>query len=529
MSSSAEVVTAPDGAHRGRHPGLALAVIAGAQLMIVLDATIVNIALPHMKTALGFSDTSLSWVLNAYTLTFGGLLLLGGRAGDILGRRRVFIFGVSLFSVASLIGGFAQSSGWLLAARALQGVGGAIASPTALSLITSNFAEGKERNRAFGVFAAVSGSGAAIGLLLGGMLTQWASWRWVLFVNVPIGVLLVALVPLFVAESERRPGKFDLSGAITSTLGMTALVYGFIHASEKGWSTDVTIGAFVAAVVLLTYFAISESRHSQPIMPMRLFADRNRTSGYVVMLAFSAGMFGMFFFLTQFVQNVLGYSPLRAGLAFLPISLVIGVSAQISSRQLGKIGPKPFMVAGAALSTIGLYWLAQLDQHSGYPSLLFPMLLFGFGMGFIFVPLTVIAVANVRHEDSGAASAMLNVTQQVGGSLGLSILVTFFSSAQRHEQKVQQGSDVMRDFLAKLNPAQLTQFKAGKIPPPPEIVHQVLAHGISSALTVAVVFGAVGLLLTFLVQNIRTPPDVVPGAPAEDDAMSDESAAPVAG
>lgn len=514
MSSVTADRPSPAGAGHRRRPGLALAVIAGAQLMIVLDATIVNIALPKMQTALGFSDTGLSWVLNAYTLTFGGLLLLGGRAGDILGRRRVFMFGIGLFTVASLTGGFAQSSGWLLAARAVQGIGGAIASPTALSLITSNFAEGQERNRAFGVFAAVSGSGAAIGLLLGGMLTQWLSWRWVLFVNAPIGLLLILLVPLFIDESERRPGRFDISGALTSTLGMTALVYGFIHASESSWGDTWTIASFVAAVVLLAYFAVNERQHAQPIMPMRLFADRNRASGYLVMTAFAGGMIGMFFFLTQFVQNVLDYSPLRAGLAFVPISLVIGVSAQISSQLMLRTGPKPFMISGAALATGGLFWLSLVNQHTSYPSLLFPMLLFGFGMGFIFVPLTMIAVAGVRSEDTGAASAMLNVTQQVGGSLGLSILVTFFSAASKDKQKHLAGSDEMRRFLAKLNPAQLTQFKDGKLSPPATIVHQVLAHGISRAFVVAVVFGALGLALSFLIRNIKAPPAAASGGDA---------------
>src|SRR5919199_2299842 len=270
----------PLAAPRGHHPGLALAIIAASQLMVVLDATIVNIALPQMQQALHFSTTSLSWVLNAYTLTFGGLLLLGGRAGDILGRRRVFITGILLFSLASLLGGFATSSAWLLAARALQGVGGAIASPTALALITTNFAEGPERNRAFGVFAAVSGSGAAVGLLAGGMLTSWLSWRWVLFVNVPIGVLIALLAPLYINESERHPGRFDLAGAFTSTTGMLALVYGFIRAAQQGWSDNLTIGSFVAAVVLLAAFVAIERRTRQPITPLHMFTDRNRAGSY---------------------------------------------------------------------------------------------------------------------------------------------------------------------------------------------------------------------------------------------------------
>src|SRR6266536_2766929 len=416
MTVSQSVRSRPPGAaRRGVHPALTLTVIAGAQLMVVLDATIVNIALPHIQSALHFSTTSLSWVLNAYTLTFGGLLLLGGRAGDILGRRRVFITGILLFSLASLLGGLATSSAWLLAARALQGVGAAIASPTALALITTNFPEGPARNRAFGVFAAVSGSGAAVGLLAGGMLTSWLSWRWVLFVNVPIGVLIALAAPLYIAESERQPGRFDLAGALTSTAGMTALVYGFIRAAQQGWSDSVTIVSFVAAVVLLSAFLLIESRTRQPITPLHMFRNRNRWGSYVVMLGLAAALFGMFFFLTLFVQEVLGYSPLKAGLAFLPVSGVIIVTAQVVARLVPTVGAKRLMIAGSLFATGGLAWLSRLTVGSGYldgllgPMLLGPMLLFGLGMGFLFVPLTLTAVSGVRREESGAASSLLNV------------------------------------------------------------------------------------------------------------------------
>jgi MFS family permease len=266
----------PGAARREGHPGIALTVIAACQLMVVLDATIVNIALPHIQDALKFSTTDLTWVVSAYTLTFGGLLLLGARAGDILGRRRVFIVGILLFSIASLLGGLAQEPWQLLAARALQGVGGAIASPTSLALITTTFPEGPERNRAFGVFAAVSAGGGAIGLLAGGMLTDWLNWRWVLFVNVPIGLLIAALTPLYISESERHPGRFDLVGALTSTAGMASLVYGFIRASEDGWRDELTLGSFGAAVVLLLAFVLTEMRAKEPITPLKMFADRNR-------------------------------------------------------------------------------------------------------------------------------------------------------------------------------------------------------------------------------------------------------------
>ncbi len=491
-TTTAALAPAAGAARRGHHPGVALAVITGAQLMVVLDATIVNIALPHVQSALHFSTTSLSWVLNAYTLTFGGLLLLGGRAGDILGRRRVFIFGILLFTLASFLGGLATSSTWLLAARALQGVGGAIASPTALSLITTNFAEGAERNRAFGVFAAVSGSGAAIGLLAGGMLTSWLSWRWVLFVNIPIGLLIAAAAPLYVNESERYPGRFDVAGALTSTGGMTALVYGFIRAAQDGWSDAWTIAAFLAAAVLLAGFVAIERSVPQPIMPLHMFRNRNRAGSYVVMLCLAAALFSMFFFLTLFVQNILGYSPLRSGFAFLPVSAMIVVTAQLASRQLLKRGPKFFMVIGGILATAGLGWLSQLSASSGYVGgILGPMLLFSGGMGFLFVPLTITAVSGVDPHESGAASGLLNVMQQVGGSLGLSILVTIFGTASRNESAHQ-----IKAFLADATPQMKQAFAQGKLKPPPEVAHQVLAHGISSAFTMGVVFAALSLIVS---------------------------------
>jgi len=500
-------------ARRGHHPGWALAVIAGAQLMVVLDATIVNIALPKIQSALGFSTTDLSWVLNAYTLTFGGLLLLGGRAGDILGRRRVFIFGILLFVFASFLGGLATTSGWLLAARALQGVGGAIASPTALSLITTNFAEGAERNRAFGVFAAVSGSGAAIGLLAGGMLTSWLSWRWVLFVNIPIGIVIAILAPMFVNESERHPGRFDIGGALTSTAGMSLLVYGFIRAASDGWRDSYTVGSFVAAVVLLGLFVVIERRHLQPVVPLHLFRDRNRTGSYVVMLFLSAALFSMFFFLTLFVQDVLHYSPLRAGFAFLPVSAAIVVAAQISSRQLLRVGPKPFMVLGAVLATAGLAWLSQLSTESSYlGGILGPMLIFSVGMGFLFVPLTVVAVSGVADADSGAASGMLNVTQQVGGSLGLSVLVTVFGTASRNESHHQVPA-----FLSSATAQMRQAFGAGKLPLPEAFQNRILAHGIAAAFEVGVIFAAVALLVSVMAISKKASDvdaSAVPGAGA---------------
>jgi EmrB/QacA subfamily drug resistance transporter len=489
---------APGAPRRGHHPGIALAVIAASQLMVVLDATIVNIALPHIREALNFSTTSLSWVLNAYTLTFGGFLLLGGRAGDVLGRRRVFIAGILLFSLASLLGGLATSSGWLLAARALQGVGAAIASPTALALITTNFAEGPQRNRAFGVFAAVSGSGAAIGLLAGGMLTSWLSWRWVLFVNVPIGILLAMLAPLYITESERQPGRFDISGALTSTAGMAALVYGFIRSAQEGWSDAWTIASFAAAAVLLASFFLIERRTRQPITPLHLFRDRDRAGSYVIMLALAAALFGMFFFLTLFVQDVLGYSPLKAGFAFLPVTVALIVTAQVAARTLPRLGPKPLMTAGAVLAVIGLAWVSQISVSSGYvDGILGPMLIFGLGMGLLFVPLTIVAVSGVAPRESGAASSLLNVMQQVGGALGLSILVTVFGTASRNEAT----SQVAR-FFADATPQLRAQFaQTGQLPAP--YAANILAHGISTAFLLAVAFAVLALAVSVVVVRAR--------------------------
>lgn len=487
-----------DGRVRGSGNGLALFVIASCQLMVVLDITIVNIALPHIQTALGFSTESLSWVVNAYTLTFGGLLLLGGRAGDILGRKRVFIFGILLFGLASLLGGLAQNEGQLMAARALQGVGAAIASPTALALITTTFREGPARNRAFGVFAAVSAGGGAIGLLAGGVLVEWLDWRWVLFVNVPIAVAIAVMAARVIRESERHPGHFDLAGALLSTLGMVALVYGFIRASQEGWTDPVTLGSFGAAVVLLLLFFLNERRSPQPITPLHMFADRNRAGSYGIMLFLACAMFGMFFFLTLFVQNVLGFSPIQAGLAFLPVSAVIAVGAGITSQLLPRVGPKPFMVAGALCSGAGLAWLTQTDVHSTYlGSILGPVLVFSLGMGMQFVSLTLMALSNVADRESGAASGLLNTTQQVGGSLGLSILVTVFGTASRNE-----AHDQVPVFLSQANPAQKALFlRTGQLPDP--WGDQVLTSGVSAAFIVAACFALVAALIALFVIQVR--------------------------
>jgi len=489
---------APKKSRGGDGKGIALFVIASCQLMVVLDITIVNIALPHIQSALDFSTTSLSWVVNAYTLTFGGLLLLGGRAGDILGRRRVFIFGVLLFGLASLLGGFAQESWQLLAARALQGVGGAIASPTSLSLITTTFEEGPERNRAFGVFAGVSAGGGAIGLLAGGVLVEWLDWRWVFFVNVPIALLIAFLTPRHVKESERHPGHFDILGALTSTLGMVALVYGFIRAAQEGWRDAYTLASFAAAVVLLVAFVFIERRSRQPITPLHMFADRNRAGTYAIMLCLAAAIFGMFFFLTLFVQTVLDFSPLQAGLAFLPVSAVIAVLAGVTSQFLPKLGPKPFMVMGSLCLAAGLSWLTLTDVHSTYAgSILGPMLVLSAGMGMMFVSLTLMALSGVESHEAGAASGLLNTTQQVGGSLGLSILVTVFGTASRNE-----AADQIPLFLSQAGPLEKARFaKTGQLPRPWSDL--VLTSGVSAGFIVAAAFAILSAVIAVVVIKVR--------------------------
>ncbi|HEV7755885.1 MAG TPA: MFS transporter [Mycobacteriales bacterium] len=429
-----------DNGHGHRHLGLALIVISVAQLMVVLDSTIVNIALPHIKTDLHFSDVGLSWVVNAYTLAFGGLLLLGGRAGDLLGRRKVFVAGVAVFTVASLIGGLVTNPTGMIFARVLQGVGAAIASPTALSLITTTFPAGAARNRAMGIYAAMSGAGAAIGLILGGALTEW-SWRWTFFINVPIGLAVVLLAPRVLGESMPQRGAFDLPGAVTATGGLVSLVYGLNHAASDGWADPVTVTTVAAGLVLLVLFLVIEARSRHALMPMRILADRSRAVTYVAMLATGAALFAMFYFLSLYVQGPMGLGPLEAGFAFLPFSVGIVAAAQLASYLITRTDPRWIAGAGGLLSAAGMLWLSGLEVDSGYVTgLLPPMLVLSVGLGLTFVPLTLTAVYGVDRHDAGVASAVLNTTQQVGGALGLAALSTVASSAATHRaQELARG------------------------------------------------------------------------------------------
>jgi EmrB/QacA subfamily drug resistance transporter len=427
------VPTPTDHDHGHRHLGIALAIITTAQLMIVLDASVVNIALPSIQADLGISRANLSWVINAYVLAFGGLLLLGGRVGDLLGRRRVFMFGIALFTVASFLGGIAQSEALLLAARALQGVGAAIASPTALALITTTFPAGPPRNRAMAVYAAMSGMGAAIGLIVGGSLTE-VSWRWTLFINIPIGIVLIMLVPRYLGESPRQHGEFDFIGAAVGTGGLVSLVYGLTHAAQHEWTSPTTIATLTIGVVLLVAFVVIESRREHPLLPIRILADRTRAVSFVAMLLTGAGMFAMFYFISLFVQQVLGYSPLKAGVAFLPFTAGIIISAQTASALASRVDPRWIAGAGALISSVGLWGYTMLDVDSTYAADLLPWILVqSFGMGLVFVPLTLTAVSRIAREDSGVGSAVLNTTQQVGGAVGLATLGTVWVQATQNK------------------------------------------------------------------------------------------------
>jgi EmrB/QacA subfamily drug resistance transporter len=421
---------APIHAARSRHLGLALAVIATAQLMVTLDASIVNVALPKIQLALGFSGSGLEWVVNAYTLVFGGLLLLGGRAGDLLGRRKVFIAGVLIFAGASLLGGLAPDQTWLLLARAIQGVGAAMAAPTALALIAVTFPEGPPRNRAMGVYAAVSVAGVAIGLIAGGLLVTSLNWRWVFFVNVPIGIVLAFAAAALLPESERIRGHFDLGGAITATLGISALVYGLTKAATtqdgvSHWTDTNVVLSLVGAIVLLASFVVIELRSQHPLLPFRILRHRARTGAYLVSLCMGTAMFGMFFFLTIFIHSVWGYSALKTGVSYLPIVAMIMVGSGIASQAMGRVGARPLMIFGSVTAAAGLFWLSLLNAHSSYVGgMLGPMMLIASGLGFLFVPGTLVALTDIDEHDAGVASSLLNVGQQVGGAIGLALLGT---------------------------------------------------------------------------------------------------------
>src|SRR5215472_1564975 len=413
---------------RSRHLGLALVVISMAQLMLVLDELIVNTALPHIQQALHFSGTGLEWVVTGYAVTFGGLLMLGGRAGDILGRRRMFSAGILFFTLASLLGGFATHSWLLITARVLQGAGAAVAAPAGLSLIAVTFPEGKLRTRALGMYAAMTGLGGGVGVVAGGLLTTYASWRWVFFVNVPIGLLLAFGARFAIPESRRYPRRWDLPGAVTGTTGLGLLIYGLTRAATgpdgvSHWGDTATVVALAGAAAAIAAFVVIEARSKQPLLPLWIFASRNRAGVYLILLCLASTFFGMFFFLTLFTQVVWGYSALRGGLAYLPFVAGFIVVAGVCSQLVPRFGARVPMTIGAFLAPAGMFWLSRVHQHSQYlTGICLPLLVFAACAGLIFVPLTMILVAGISDEHAGIASSMFNAGQQVGGAVGLAVI-----------------------------------------------------------------------------------------------------------
>ncbi|MES2877059.1 MAG: MFS transporter [Pseudomonadota bacterium] len=428
--------------------GAVLAIIMASYLMIVIDISIVITGLPKIKDALGFSPASLSWVQNAYTLAFGGFLLLGARAGDLLGRRRMFISGLGLFTFASLAIGMAPSPSWLLAFRAVQGVGAAILAPSTLALIALYFPEGTERTRALSYYAAAAGIGATLGLVLGGLFADLLSWRAGFFINLPIGIALMLAAQRLFAETPKHSGQFDVAGALSSTLGMSSLVFGIVHSAEQGWAHPLTAWSIGVGMALMLLFVLIERRVKQPVLPLRLFASKERCGAYVARMLFLGGMVGFWFFATQFLQGVLGYRPLEAGLAFLPATLPQLIVALTVPMLVHKFGNTNLLVGGLAFCIAGLAWLGQATAHTSYlTGIALPMILLGIGQGAVLGPLTVAAVTGVAAEDSGAASGLVNVAHQLGGSLGLGVLVVVFTAAS---SSIVNGPEVLAHRIASV-------------------------------------------------------------------------------
>ncbi|HEY2636579.1 MAG TPA: MFS transporter [Solirubrobacteraceae bacterium] len=450
----------------------ALVILAAAQFMVVLDASIVNVALPSIQTSLHVSQENLQWVVNAYVLAFGGFLMLGGRAADLLGRRRVFIAGMVVFAAASLAGGLATSEGWLIVARGVQGLGAAIVSPAALAIVTVTFTEGSERNKALGIWGALAGAGGAAGVLLGGILTSGLGWEWVLFVNVPIGLIVAALAPRYVRESrlEARGESIDVAGALLVTGGLVALVYALVDANSAGWGSFQTIGLLALGVALLVAFVVTELRSRHPIMPLGIFRNRNVASANAVALLVGASLFSMFFFISLYMQQVLGYSALKAGLSYLPLALAIMASAGAAAQLVNRVGPKVVLATGMVLVAVGLLLFTQVSAGGTFAGdILAPSIIVAFGLGFSFVPLMITAVAGVGEAEAGLASGLINTAQQIGGALGLAILSTVATS---------RTSDAIATGATKVD---------------------ALTEGFQSAFAVGAGFAIVGIVLAVLV------------------------------
>ncbi|MBV9046631.1 MAG: MFS transporter [Solirubrobacterales bacterium] len=419
-------------AQQDKHLTATLLLSCLAQFMVILDVSVVNVALPSIRNALHFSEQDLQWVVNAYTVTFAGFMLLGGRAADLIGRRAVFVSGLVLFGVASLAGGLAQDQTTLIAARAVQGLGGAIVAPASLSILTATFEEGAPRNRAVGIWGAMGGAGGAAGVLLGGILTDLLSWRWILFINVPIGLIAALLAQRYIAEGRNRERArgFDLTGALTATAGLSLLVLGIVRTDVTGWGSTSTIGIMVLGLLLVLAFVAIEGRFARaPLMPLRIFSSRTLSASNLVMFLVGAAVFGMWFFVSLYVQQVLGYTPIQAGLSFLPMTLCIVVGSALASRGVSRLGAKPLLVIGLLAQTAGLLLFTDISDHGTYlGDILAPSLLVAVGIGLTLVPVTISAVAGVARSEAGLASGLVNTSRLVGGALGLAILAAIATS-----------------------------------------------------------------------------------------------------
>jgi EmrB/QacA subfamily drug resistance transporter len=473
-----------------RRRWIALILLCAAQFVVVLDASIVNVALPSIGRALHFSESNLQWVVNAYVLVFGGFLLLGGRMADLLGRRRVFMGGLVLFGLASLAGGLATSESMLIAARAVQGLGGAILSPAALSIVTTTFHEGAERNKALGIWGAVAGSGGAAGVLLGGVLTDSAGWEWVFFVNTPITLLAAFIAPRLIDESraDAEVRRFDATGAVTVTAGLSLLVYTMVDANNAGWGSTQTIVLGAVSLALLAAFVVTELRSRAPLVPFRFFRLPNITGANVSGLLIGASLFSMFFFVSLYMQQVLGYKPLKAGLSYLPLAMTIILSAGIASQLVSRFGFKPILISGMALVATGLLMFAGVPVHGSYVSDVLPAsLVAGAGLGFSFVPVTIAAVSGVRDSDAGLASGLINTSQQIGGALGLAVLSTIATSRTNDVMAAARGART-------------------------EVPH-ALTEGFSSAFTAGAGFAILGIVLGLLLIKGRPREETIDAEP----------------
>jgi EmrB/QacA subfamily drug resistance transporter len=475
-----------------RRKWLALALLASTQFVIILDAAIVNVAIPSIGQDLQFSEEDLTWIPNAYALTFGGFLLLGGRMADLLGRRRLFMVGLVVFSLASLLGGLATSETQLIAARALQGLGAALLAPSALSMVTNMFEEGAERNKALGVWGAVSGSGGAAGVLLGGVLTEYLGWEWVLWVNVPIGVVVAILAPRLLVESRRETDlrHFDALGAITVTAGLSLLVFALVDTINEGWGSTQTLTLLAIALALIVAFVFIELRSRDPLMPFGIFRLRTLTGANIVGLLVGAALFAMFFFLSRYMQEVLGYSALKAGVSYLPLALAIIASAGVASVLVTKLGFKKVLLAGLGLITVALLWFGQVPTNGSYVSdLVGPMVVAAVGLGFAFVPITIAAVSRVSEDESGLASGLINTSQQIGGALGLAVLGTIASS---------RTTDLMGSAQAV-----------------PAALPAALTEGFQLAFLTGAGFAVIGIIATLIFVRSEDSQAIVGASPAE--------------